>query len=293
MRWQGRRQSRNVEDRRGAGLGGGFGGFGRGGPGIRIPIGRKGGLGGIAVIALFVLYMLAGGDLGMQEGEAPPSGVAGSASDELGQFVAVVLADTEEAWHTVFRERGGTYQEPTLVLFSGQVGSACGYAQAAVGPFYCPADRKIYIDLAFYRDLRQRLGAPGDFAQAYVIAHEVGHHVQTLQGLSSRVRAAQAAASRSEANAIQVRMELQADCYAGLWAHYAERYQGVLEPGDIQEALGAAEAIGDDRLQRQAQGYVVPDAFTHGTSEQRARWFTRGYQEGRMEACDTFRADRP
>jgi predicted metalloprotease len=213
-------------------------------------------------------------------------------SDELAEFVSVVLASTEDTWHEVFRNAGEQYQEPKLVLFTSRVRSACGMASSATGPFYCPGDQKLYIDLSFYDDLKNRFGAPGDFAQAYVIAHEVGHHVQTLLGISAQVQQAKRGASKTQANAIQVRMELQADCLAGLWAHHADRKDNILDPGDINEALGAAAAIGDDRLQRQAQGYVVPDAFTHGSSEERQRWFRIGFDKGRFDACNTFDTGR-
>ncbi|HSM39796.1 MAG TPA: neutral zinc metallopeptidase, partial [Afifellaceae bacterium] len=276
MRWRGGRRSSNVEDRRRRGFGGG---------GLRFPLSsrtpvRAGGIGGIGLLVLVGLYLFLNGDLGdllqetpagRQEQSVPGQarGPASAGDDELADFVSVVLADTEDTWRVLFRRAGDRYSEPTLVLFSGAVRSACGIAQSATGPFYCPADRKVYIDLSFYDDLKSRFQAPGDFAQAYVIAHEVGHHVQTLLGVSEKVRAAQARASRGEANAIQVRMELQADCLAGIWAHHADRARNILEGGDIEEALRAASAIGDDRLQKQSQGYVVPDAFTHGTSEQR------------------------
>jgi predicted metalloprotease len=207
---------------------------------------------------------------------------------QLADFVSVVLADTEDTWEEIFRQSGRSYEEPKLVLFSGAVRSACGMASAAMGPFYCPADRKVYIDLAFFEDLRQQHGAPGDFAQAYVIAHEVGHHVQNLLGISTRVRSAQQGLGKAEANALSVQQELQADCFAGLWGHHADRSRGVLEQGDIEEALNAATAIGDDRLQKQAQGYVVPESFTHGSSRQRVEWFRRGIESGDFERCDTF-----
>jgi predicted metalloprotease len=200
----------------------------------------------------------------------------------------VVLADTEDVWHTLFAQAGKRYQEPGLVLFSNTTSSACGHAQSAMGPFYCPADQKVYIDLQFYDDLQSRFGAPGDFAQAYVIAHEVGHHVQTLLGTSKKVRQAQSRANKAQANQLQVRMELQADCYAGLWAHHADKALKILEHGDFEAALNAAAAIGDDRLQQQAQGYVVPESFTHGSSKQRARWFREGLQYGKVSRCDTF-----
>ncbi|HEY0834110.1 MAG TPA: neutral zinc metallopeptidase [Azospirillum sp.] len=297
MRWRGGRESENVEDRRG----GGFGGFSRGGGGLGgIPIGRGGlGIGGLVVVVLLGLVfgvdpgvILSGGDPGYQQTrEDPRQAPRSGAEDELTRFVSVVLADTEDTWQGLFQGMGRTYQDPTLVLFSGAVDSACGMAQAAVGPFYCPADHKVYIDLSFYRDLRDRFRAPGDFAQAYVIAHEVGHHVQTLLGISQKVREAQRGASQAQANGLSVRLELQADCFAGLWANAAQR-RGVLEPGDVEEALTAASAIGDDRLQRGARGTVTPDSFTHGSSEQRVRWFRQGLSSGEPRACDTFAAER-
>jgi predicted metalloprotease len=203
--------------------------------------------------------------------------------------VSAVLAETEDTWREIFRANGGTYQDPQLIIFDGQVRSACGMASSAVGPFYCPADQSVYLDLSFFRELDQRLGAPGDFAEAYVIAHEVGHHIQTLTGTSSRVQAARARASEEEANQLSVRQELQADCYAGVWANHANK-RNWLEPGDVEEGLRAAAAIGDDRLQRQSQGYVVPESFTHGSSEQRQRWLQRGLQTGDIRQCDTFSA---
>ncbi len=263
------------------------------------------GIGGIIVVVIVML--LFGGDLGSilgglnggggqfapqtpnSAGQQRPAATT-QASDELAQFTAVVLAETEDVWHKLFRAGGSQYEEPTLVLFRNRVRSACGSAQSAMGPFYCPGDRKVYIDLSFFDELRNRFGAPGDFAQAYVIAHEVGHHVQTLLGISSQARQAQSQASKTESNQIQVMMELQADCFAGIWAHHAQETAQILEPGDIDEALTAAAAIGDDRLQQQAQGYVVPDAFTHGTSEQRQQWFRTGYQSGQVNACNTFEA---
>jgi predicted metalloprotease len=209
----------------------------------------------------------------------------------LSDFVSVVLADTEDTWREVFYSNGATYSEPVLVLFSGTVQSACGYAQAAMGPFYCPSDQKVYIDLSFYQDLKNKLNAPGDFAQAYVIAHEVGHHVQNLLGISDKVHAARQQVSEKDYNQLSVRLELQADCLAGVWAYHADRTREVVEPGDIDEALNAASQIGDDRLQQQSRGYVTPDSFTHGTSEQRARWFRRGYASGNLNSCNTFQAD--
>jgi predicted metalloprotease len=215
------------------------------------------------------------------------------AEDELKQFVSVVLADTEDTWHDLFQQLDARYREPTLVLFSGTTRSACGLGQAAMGPFYCPEDQKVYIDLAFYDELRSQYGAPGDFAQAYVIAHEVGHHVQNLLGISDKVQSARQRVSKTQGNELSVRLELQADCLAGLWAHHADRTRNILEVGDAEEALRAAAAIGDDRLQKQARGYVTPDSFTHGSSEQRMRWFRRGLERGELAACDTFAADQP
>jgi predicted metalloprotease len=279
MKWTGGRRSGNVVDARGRGMG--------------LPV-AGGGI-GMAVLAL-VVYLL-GGDPSVVTDNVPrqqaPPAAGGPARpgtpDQASDFVSVVLADTEDTWNPIFRERfGRDYPEPELVLFTDAVQSACGFAQAAMGPFYCPRDRRVYIDLAFYRELRERFRAPGDFAQAYVIAHEVGHHVQTVTGLSGKVAAARERAGRSQGNALSVRQELQADCYAGLWAHHAQRARDVVEPGDIEEALGAAAAIGDDRLQKASTGRVVPESFTHGTSEQRMTWFRRGYEQGTMEACDTF-----
>jgi len=295
MRWQLGRRSQNVEDRRG-GSGGDFSMPG----GMRMSRGaRRGGLGGIGLIVFVLIAMFLGVDpsmlfqdstvaTGPETIETPRSG----AGDELSDFVSVVLADTEDTWHELFDRMGGRYREPTLVLFSGQVGSACGYASAATGPFYCPADQKVYIDLGFYRDLRERFRAPGDFAQAYVIAHEVGHHVQNLLGIAGEVQKLRGQVSETEANALSVMMELQADCFAGIWAHHAHEARQILEEGDVEEGLNAAAAIGDDRMQRRTQGYVVPDAFTHGSSEQRVRWFREGLAGGDLEACNTFEAER-
>jgi predicted metalloprotease len=209
---------------------------------------------------------------------------------QLAEFVSVVLADTEDTWNQIFRENGRSYAEPSLVLFSGAVQSACGFAEAAMGPFYCPGDGKVYIDLSFYRDLKKKMNAPGDFAQAYVIAHEVGHHVQNLVGIMGQMDSMRRQLSKTEYNRLMVRLELQADCFAGLWAHHADRARKVVEPGDIDEALNAASQIGDDRLQKQQRGYITPDSFTHGTSAQRVRWFQQGYQSGKMGSCDTFNA---
>jgi hypothetical protein len=282
MRWRTGRRSTHVEDRRGR----------RAGRTV-----FRGGIGSI-VIVLALGYFL-GIDplllLQVQQGIGPTTeDIAYQPTPEeaqLADFVSVVLADTEDTWNAIFREAGRDYQEPKLVLFSGAVQSACGMASAAMGPFYCPGDRKLYIDLSFFSDLRRRHGAPGDFAQAYVIAHEVGHHVQTLLGISEQVRAAQRGLGTSQANALSVRQELQADCFAGLWGNHADRSRQLLEQGDIEEALNAAAAIGDDRLQQQGQGYVVPEAFTHGTSAQRVQWFRKGIDSGAFSDCDTFRSE--
>jgi predicted metalloprotease len=294
MRWQIGRQSSNIEDRRGmspgggmfggrGGFGGGWSGGGLGGGGI----GRRGGIGGVAFVILILAGLFFGFDPfqdSTDTGYSPAPAVQTSApGDEQGRFVSAVLADTEDTWHAIFAQRGATYQEPRLVLFTDAVASACGMAAAASGPFYCPRDHKVYLDTSFFDELARRFGAPGDFAQAYVIAHEVGHHVQALLGLIDR----------AEGNAGSVRVELQADCFAGIWGHHADRTRHLLEQGDVEEALAAASAIGDDRLQQQAQGYVEPDSFTHGSSEERVRWFKRGFDSGRIEDCDTFGADRP
>jgi len=290
MQWKGRRQSTNVSDQRGSG-----GGFGGGG--MRIPV-RAGGGGGIGLLIIMAILWLGFGInplalLGMDQGGggnqsqvARGPGPQGTA-DETDDFVATVLADTEDVWNRRFSDAGETYPEPTLVMFSGSVSSACGQAGAATGPFYCPADQKVYIDLSFFRQLAGQLNSPGDFAQAYVIAHEVGHHVQNVTGILPRTTQMRRQMSQADANAVSVLVELQADCYAGIWAH--DTYQaGFLEPGDIDEALNAASQIGDDTLQRRSQGTVVPDSFTHGTSAQRQQWFKRGYESGDMAACDTF-----
>jgi hypothetical protein len=229
----------------------------------------------------------------MQAGEqvtapAAPAVTPGTPTDAAGEFVAVVLGDTEDTWGEIFRANGAKYPPPTLRLFSGRVESGCGFAESGAGPFYCPRDRKVYIDLDFYGELETRFKAPGDFAKAYVLAHEVGHHVQTVTGTSDKVRAAQARASKAEGNRLQVMMELQADCYAGIWAHHANRSRQILEAGDIEEALGAASAVGDDTIQKQQQGYVVPESFTHGSAQQRMAWFKRGLDSGELQACDTF-----
>ena len=296
MRWQGRRQSSNIEDRRGGG------GFGRSSPriGMSLPGGRRGGgLGiGTVVVILIVGWLLGVNPLtllsnldggGTYTQTQDQTVETGAPDDEGGQFVATVLADTEDTWTAVFADGGRRYEVPTLVLFSGQTSSACGFASAASGPFYCPGDQKVYIDLAFFRELRDRFKAPGDFAQAYVIAHEIGHHVQNLLGILPKVNEERRRVSQTEANALSVRVELQADCLAGIWAAEADR-KGLVEVGDVDEALNAAARIGDDTLQKQSQGYVVPDSFTHGSAAQRSRWFRRGYSEGRLDACDTFSA---
>ena len=294
MRWRGRRQSDNVQDQRGSG--GGFGIPGRGG--MRIPIGRGGG-GGLSISTLIILVVVffalraCGIDpLAMLEqgGSVPGGGgqvTTEAPTDEAGQFAATVLAETEDVWNGIFQAEGQTYAEPTMVLFSGQVQSACGFASAASGPFYCPGDRKLYIDLTFFRQLDQQFGASGDFAQAYVIAHEVGHHVQNLIGVLPRFNEMRQGMGQAEANEMSTRVEVQADCFAGVWAHFTEQ-KGILEQGDLEEALNAAHQIGDDTLQKRTQGYVVPESFNHGTSQQRATWLRRGMESGRLEDCDTF-----
>ena len=301
MRWRGRRGSDNIEDRRGmsAPRAGGFGGGG--GMLNLLPMvfklfGFKGGMlavlaiGGYALLSGNLGSMLGGGG-GAQLTSEQVQPVQQSAEEkELVDFVSVVLADTEQTWQELFRQRGGSYKEPRLVLFRKAVRSACGLGQAAMGPFYCPADQKVYIDLSFYSDLKHRFKAPGDFAQAYVIAHEVGHHVQTLLGISQKVREAKQGLSEVAQNRLTVRQELQADCLAGIWAHHADRSRQLLESGDVEEGLAAASAIGDDRLQKQSQGYVTPDAFTHGSSAQRVKWFKVGLGSGDMNVCDTFSA---
>ena len=290
MRFDDGRESSNVEDRRGEG--GGFGG------GVRLGGGRLGIVGTI-VLALVATYFGVDPRVVLDTvggGGAPPAAQAPAArppaNDAEARFVSMVLADTEDTWNAIFRSAGRQYEDPKLVLFSGATRTACGVGQAAMGPFYCPGDHKVYIDLAFYDDLKTRFRAPGDFAQAYVIAHEVGHHVQNLLGISEKVQAARQRASEREGNQLSVRLELQADCLAGVWANHADRARHVLEAGDVEEALTAATAIGDDRLQKQTQGYAVPDSFTHGSSEQRVRWFRRGLESGQLGQCDTFKAGR-
>ena len=273
MRWQDMKRSTNVEDRRGRG-------------GMRMGLPVTGGFGLIVLLVIGLLTginplaLIGGGDVVETGQEAGPPG-----TDPMREFVSHILGSTEETWGALFQASGQGYREPSLVLFSDLTQSACGTGQAAMGPFYCPLDQTVYIDLSFYNDLRERLGAPGDFAQAYVIAHEVGHHVQNILGTMEQ---AQSGGQQSGPNSTAVRLELQADCYAGLWAHHADRAKPMLQSGDVEEALTAASAIGDDRLQRQSQGTVVPESFTHGTSEQRVRWFRRGLETGSAKSCDTF-----
>ena len=284
MRWERGRRSDNIEDRRG------------------MRVGRRGLVGGgIGTIVLMLVALYFGVDPSVvlnQTGSVAPTQAEQQTTtfspeeERLKEFMSVVLADTEDVWGALFQGSGRPYQPPKLVLFSGAVESACGFAEAAMGPFYCPADQKLYLDMSFFNDLAQRHNAPGDFAQAYVVAHEVGHHVQTLLGISDKVHAARSRAGEAEGNAMQVRMELQADCFAGVWAHHANQARQILEPGDIEEALAAAAGVGDDRMQKQARGYVVPESFTHGSSEQRMRWFNMGMQSGDPGQCDTFKAAR-
>ncbi len=283
MKWRNRRRSSNVEDRRGS----------------TISRGAKGG--GIGLIALALIGMYFGVDpriimgIGSQlsgGGEATTTQRANykpsPKGQQLGEFVSVVLADSEDTWHAIFKQMGRRYQEPKLVLFTDRVQSACGMAEAAMGPFYCPGDAKVYVDLGFYDELKRRHNAPGDFAQAYVVAHEVGHHVQNLLGISSKVQNARSRMSQAQGNELSVRLELQADCFAGLWAQHTQQTKQVLEQGDVEEALNAASAIGDDRLQKQARGYASPESFTHGTSRQRVKWFKQGMQASSINDCDTF-----
>lgn len=282
MRSEQERRSDNIEDRRG----------------MRV---SKTGLvgGGIGTIVLALVAMYFGMDPSVvlnQVGTLSPTQeeqqqtTFSPEEEHLKDFMSAVLASTEDVWGAIFKASGQTYQQPKLVLFSGAVQSACGFAEAAMGPFYCPGDQNLYLDMSFFNELAQRHGAPGDFAQAYVVAHEIGHHVQTLLGVSEQVNAARQRSDKAGSNALQVRMELQADCFAGVWANHANRMRHVLEPGDAEEALAAAAGVGDDRLQKQARGYVVPESFTHGSSEQRMRWFSRGMQSGDPEQCATFKA---
>ncbi len=276
MRWEFGRRSTNVEDRRGSRISGPVVG------------------GGIGAVVLAVIVALLGGDPSIifDQTQTPSDRSSQTqrpaTEDQAADFVSVVLADTEDTWSNLFQQSGKTYVEPKLVLFTDAVKSACGFARSAVGPFYCPADQNLYIDLSFYQDLKNKYQAPGDFAQAYVIAHEVGHHVQNLMGISSRVSRLQRQANEVEANQLSVRQELQADCFAGVWAYHANQSRQILEAGDVEEALNAASAIGDDRLQSQSKGYVVPESFTHGSSAQRVRWFKRGIETGNPAQCDTF-----
>jgi len=282
MRWERGRRSDNIEDRRG----------------MRVSPRVAGG--GLGAIVLVLVAIFLGVDPRMltqmlpTEQSVPPrqADPQQAQSDPLKEFISVVLADTEDVWSDLFQRGGEQYREPTLVLFSGAVQSACGMAESAVGPFYCPADQKVYIDLSFYRDLRNRFQAPGDFAQAYVIAHEVGHHVQNILGIAGQVHERRQRVSETQANALSVRLELQADCLAGVWAHHAHRSRDILEQGDVEEALNAATQIGDDRMQMRGRGYVAPDSFTHGSGEQRVRWFRQGLDSGDMRQCDTFSASR-
>lgn len=307
MRWEDFRRSDNVEDRRGEGFSGGFGGGGG-----RIPGGRGGlGIGGLIIVGLIAwatginpAVLIGGAEIlfgdGSQQSQpvdrqanAPANGqpranAGAKPDDQLGQFASAILAQTEDVWTDIFKQQGRTYRDPGMVLFSGATGSACGTAQSAMGPFYCPNDQKVYLDLSFFQEMRQRFRASGDFAYAYVIAHEVGHHVQNQIGLLQKVQERQRQVSRSEANALSVRVELMADCLAGVWANHADERFRILEDGDVDEALNAASAIGDDRLQQQSQGRVVPDSFTHGTSAQRSSWFKRGLKGGSLQQCNTF-----
>ena len=287
MRWRGERQSDNVEDRRG----------------LSISRGAKvGGIGGLGLVAIVVISMFMGVDPSTllqvvgQNTQAPSvsqeQDVNSPVQDDKRDFVKVILAQTEDVWNDIFQKSGKTYQEPKLVLFSGAVESACGMAGSATGPFYCPGDSKVYLDLTFFEELGSRFGASGDFAQGYVIAHEVGHHVQNQLGIIPKVHELQSRMSTSEKNKLNVMLELQADCLAGIWAHQTEKNRHVLEEGDIEEALNAASSVGDDRIQKQTQGYVVPDGFTHGSSAQRVSWFKRGWEEGNFNSCDTFSAGR-
>ncbi|AYN29375.1 MULTISPECIES: KPN_02809 family neutral zinc metallopeptidase [Buttiauxella] len=286
MRWQGRRESDNVEDRRGQSSGPNFGG---GGGGFRLP----GGKGGIVILIVVVVASYYGVDLtSLLSGGQPVQQQSTQRSispndDEAAKFTSVILATTEDTWGQIFQKMGRTYQQPKLVMYRGATRTGCGTGQSIMGPFYCPADSTVYIDLSFYDEMKNKLGADGDFAQGYVIAHEVGHHVQKLLGIEPKVRQLQQGASQAEGNRLSVKMELQADCFAGVWGNSMQK-QEVLDAGDLQEALNAAEAIGDDRLQQQGQGRVVPDSFTHGTSEQRYTWFKRGFDSGDPTQCNTF-----
>ncbi|MHA6686647.1 KPN_02809 family neutral zinc metallopeptidase [Mesorhizobium sp. A556] len=305
MLWKGRRQSDNIEDQRGQSGGGLPGGFGRGGRGqFRIPIGGLMGGGGLkGIVILVVLYfilkaigidpsmLLGGGTPGDNGGQTTQQSAddtgAPANNDEMKQFVATVLAETEDVWTGIFKANGLTYEDPKLVMFSGQIKSACGFASSASGPFYCPGDHKVYLDTAFFQQLAQQFGASGDFAQAYVVAHEVGHHVQNLTGILPKFNQMRQGMSEAEANHMSMQVELQADCFAGVWGHFTAQ-KGILEQGDIEEALNAAQQIGDDTLQKKTQGYVVPESFNHGTSAQRQKWFSAGFKSGKLSDCDTF-----
>ncbi|AHF84956.1 flagellin biosynthesis protein FlgM [Rhizobium leguminosarum bv. trifolii WSM1689] len=302
MEWRGRRQSDNVEDRRGGPTGGGFG---RGG-GFNFPSGgsvRRAG-GGLSIgtiiflVVIYFVFKMMGIDLlqvleggGMSSGpgyeQSQSGGTRAPANDEMTAFMRTVLAETEDTWQGIFQAQGQNYEEPRLVLFSGSTASACGSASSATGPFYCPGDHKLYLDTEFFQELSNRFGASGDFAEAYVVAHEVGHHVQNLLGILPKFNQARQRMSEADANKMSVRVELQADCFAGIWGKYTQQ-KGLLESGDLEEALNAAQQIGDDSLQKRSQGYVVPESFNHGTSEQRVRWFKRGFDSGQLSACDTF-----
>jgi len=280
MRWREGRRSENVEDQRGSGV-------------------RKGAIGGgIGILVILAIALLTGADPGALINSISTEGgsldgtpvVLTAAENESADFVSVVLADTEDTWQSIFQQNGRVYRQPRLVLFKGSVDSACGFAESAMGPFYCPGDEKVYIDLDFYQELKDQLGAPGDFAQAYVIAHEVGHHVQNLVGTAAEVQRLQSGSDEATANKYSVMLELQADCYAGVWAYHADKERQVIEAGDIEEATNAAAKIGDDALQKRSQGYVVPDSFTHGTSAQRVKWFSAGFASGDIDSCDTFNA---
>lgn len=278
MRWENERRSENIEDRRGVKVS---------------PLTAGGGI-GTFILLLIAMYFGIDPSIILQKGDTSTHQTGSSKptfspeENKLADFVSVVLAETEDTWQMLFTKMGNSYQKPVLVLFSGAVQSACGFAKAAMGPFYCPADQKAYIDLSFYQELKERHQAPGDFAQAYVIAHEIGHHVQNLLGISKKVHHEQQQLSAQEANKLSVRQELQADCLAGVWANHADKTRHILESGDVEEALNAASSIGDDRLQKQARGYVSPESFTHGTSEQRVRWFKQGLTSGELEGCNTF-----
>lgn len=285
MKWEDLRRSSNIEDLRSKGPARGFGGGGRNiFPIVQFLLGNK--IGRIILVIGVIAYFLGFNPLTLLDSvqESPKTQVASLSDNKTAEFVSVVLGQTEDVWHKLFAKEGLRYEEPKLVLFRGSVNSGCGYASAQMGPFYCPSDKKVYLDMSFFEELKRRHNAPGDFAQAYVIAHEVGHHVQNLLGTLEKSHAVKASSSKKEANAVQVKVELQADCYAGVWAHYLN---AVLEKGDIEEALNAASAIGDDTLQKQAQGYVVPDAFTHGSSKERMKWFELGYRGGELRSCQS------